>query len=222
MDKQQVIDIFKEACKSENSFGVRLMAYRNQYNRDQWELNVKEGLARIGRCYDPDSETGYEIIIFLTVIYCEKKGIPENQGAFSFSITAQEYKELKEMYFDFSAIGKQGYDPEPTIEQLLLSKNEFVAGVDTLYTYKNRKKVINKCLEELSELTTKLLQQKNDTNKVSEDDLLEEVVDAQMHLILIQKYFLPDAIRKMVDTKVNRMVNSKDFKKYKAKQDANA
>lgn len=106
-------------------------------------------------------------------------------------------------------------DKEITIEQSLLENKDFCIAVQNLLKNKKKRKVFYKAAEETNELGAKLLKEANTPFKVDDEDLLEEIVDVQMHLILVQKYFRKELKEKIIAEKVSKLINSKDYQKYK-------
>jgi predicted metal-dependent hydrolase len=81
--------------------------------------------------------------------------------------------------------------------------------IDTKPDYLN----ITKALEELGELSVKLLQHLNKPESITEGDIEEEIVDVEMHLIMLNHLFpVNDQIRA---EKIKKFLDSKDFNKYK-------
>ncbi len=93
MEKQQVINKFKEGCDNILNFKRRLMAVNAQYNRAVWEIHGKGGLIRIA-CYDAPN---YSMIIFHTVDSVKANNL--KLGEQHFDLTWQEYDELRDAYF---------------------------------------------------------------------------------------------------------------------------
>lgn len=103
---------------------------------------------------------------------------------------------------------------EKTIEQMLLENPDFVKGIEQLISNKSKKKCFKKAGEESSELTTNILKYLNDKEKITDYDMLEEIVDNNMNMILIQRFFTTEEIQAMVNEKIGKFLNSKKNKKY--------
>lgn len=102
-----------------------------------------------------------------------------------------------------------------TRHQHLKDSEAFNFGVKVLFAKKPLKKSLLKMAEELSELSTKILQHVNNPNKVKHEDLLEELVDVQMHLDIFELFYNDSVLnRNIVDNKVEKMIMSEDFQKY--------
>ncbi len=94
-----------------------------------------------------------------------------------------------------------------------LENNEkFCEGLDILFRLKPRHLSLLKFLEELSELQCSLLKEFNKGE--SQENVLEELVDASMHIQLRLKDFSKEDIENCVERKVLKMYSSKDFKHY--------
>lgn len=103
-----------------------------------------------------------------------------------------------------------------SVEDMLLESDEFIEGVKLLIEKKPRDKSLLKAAEELNELSTAILKAVNKNNGDLSWDILEELVDVQMHLLLLQKLFKPDHLRDYVYQKVAKMIDSKEFHYYKS------
>ncbi len=101
-----------------------------------------------------------------------------------------------------------------TINEALLHNSEFVRGVSVLLSNKPQNLCILKAAEELNELATVLLQWHNKPENFNQAEFIQELIDVQMHLILLQQYYLPEELMGISDIKVTKMINSKDFKHY--------
>jgi phosphoribosyl-ATP pyrophosphohydrolase len=101
-----------------------------------------------------------------------------------------------------------------SIEGLLLRKDEFKKGIEILIEHKSKKKAFMKCAEEAGELNLAIVQAYNKPSDEDEEHIIEELVDIQMHIILMQRYFNPILINRKVNEKIKKMVESKDFQKY--------
>lgn len=99
------------------------------------------------------------------------------------------------------------------IREALMNNKEFVEGINLLFKNRSKKKNLKKFAEELSELTTKILQKLNNPSKVGGDRILEELVDVQMHIIIAEMYYLEFEINDMAVEKINKMLNSACYKK---------
>ena len=89
---------------------------------------------------------------------------------------------------------------------------EFTHGIDVLLAEKPLEKMLSKAAEELGELSVKLLQYINKKESINENDIEEEIADVEMHMIVLNKLFpVPMQVR---EEKVNKFLNSKDYKEY--------
>lgn len=204
INKEKSLILFRTLCDTpHNKFWRR--AVKNAHQSENAKLSVQ-------------SKFGEQIEIIidgkdLTIEVQDISGVhPENN--FISVISKEEFRMLYDYYMK---VNDDYIDPEPIgeIQKWLLNYNEFLSGVDTLYKFKPKKKIVNKFLKELSELTVKLLQNKNGETKASDEDILRKMVDVQMHLILLQKFFLKEDIRRVTENKVIKMVQSDDIKKYR-------
>jgi hypothetical protein len=116
---------------------------------------------------------------------------------------------------------RKAEDITNTISDLLLRDDSFKEGLAILLRQKHPRGLMVKAAEELSELTTKLLQRANHPttddavrNKVSDEELIEELVDVQQHLIMLQQMFDPIQYIQITLEKTNKMLRSEDFQKY--------
>jgi NTP pyrophosphatase (non-canonical NTP hydrolase) len=101
-----------------------------------------------------------------------------------------------------------------TIQTMLLDHPDFPEAIFALYKHKKRRKVYTKAAEELAELSVRLLQA---VNKGVDDNMIaEELVDVQMHLILLQLYFT-DILPLHVHEKMEKFLQSNDAKRYRSK-----
>lgn len=101
---------------------------------------------------------------------------------------------------------------------------EFQDGIKNLWVRKPTREIFLKAAEEMFELGLKLIQAANTaslTEKVSPEDIREEMVDVNMHLQLLEKFmYVGNDFHKremsLLDTKakVIKMLNSDDYKKY--------
>jgi NTP pyrophosphatase (non-canonical NTP hydrolase) len=89
---------------------------------------------------------------------------------------------------------------------------EFLEGINILIEHKPLDKSICKAVEELSELSTKLMQWINKPESINSGDIEEEIADVEQHIILLKHFFpISEEIR---NTKISKFLNSKDYKKY--------
>lgn len=95
-----------------------------------------------------------------------------------------------------------------------------VQGIEQIALLKERKKILSKAAEELSELSTKILQRLNDKDKVSDESLFEEMVDVELQMVILKENMLRfDAIRTTLYKEVqmnkeNKFKNSRDYKNH--------
>jgi hypothetical protein len=102
------------------------------------------------------------------------------------------------------------------IHDTLVRSKKFMAGIELLLENKPTPLILLKACEELSELNTKLLQRVTKGAHTSEE-ILEEIVDVQMHLFMLERLYNFEQRKQPVLDKVTKMLTSKDFQKYKNK-----
>lgn len=92
----------------------------------------------------------------------------------------------------------------------------FVLGVDALAAHKSMKKIFVKAAEELNELSVKLLKHANNPDKVTSEAIMEEVVDVQMHVILLLQVLPFDLEQQTAQAahKIEKFINTADYKKF--------
>lgn len=89
---------------------------------------------------------------------------------------------------------------------------EFDHGISVLVYSKPLDKIICKAVEELNELSVKLLQYVNKPESISEGDIEEEIADVEMNLELIGKFFpVSSNIR---NQKITKFLKCKDYNFY--------
>ncbi len=93
MEKQEVIKKFKNGCYSLINLERRMMAIQTQFNRSCWQVTTKSGLIRI----DCSSAPLYTMLIFHTLDSVKENNL--KKGEQEFSLTWQEYDELRDAYF---------------------------------------------------------------------------------------------------------------------------
>jgi hypothetical protein len=101
----------------------------------------------------------------------------------------------------------------------LWRSDAFTNALKIIINKKPKEKSFEKAIEELSELTTKLIKWVNDPEKVKDAKILEEIVDVQMNILVIESYFSDTDKQKMCARKIAKMLKSKSYMKYKAKCD---
>ncbi len=101
------------------------------------------------------------------------------------------------------------------ITDVFFDSSEFLQGLKILFLKKSKKKTFLKAAEELNELSTKIIQWVNDNDKVSDEDIVEEIVDVQMHLLTLQQHFSQQTCHDMALKKIKKFIDSKDFIEYK-------
>jgi NTP pyrophosphatase (non-canonical NTP hydrolase) len=90
--------------------------------------------------------------------------------------------------------------------------DDFIYGISVLLATKPLDKTLCKALEELNELSVKLLQYINKPESIANGDIEEEIADVEMHLKLLKNYFpVSSSIRKR---KIKKFLQSKDYKNY--------
>lgn len=91
----------------------------------------------------------------------------------------------------------------------------FIYGINVLLAAKPLDKSICKAVEELNELSVKLLKYINKPESIFEGDIEEEIADVEMHIKILKYYFPVSAeIRKQ---KIDKFLNSKDYNSYREK-----
>jgi len=100
------------------------------------------------------------------------------------------------------------------IHQTLMQNQQFVEAINLLFKNKSKKKNINKLLEELSELSTALLQKVNNKNKINEREILKELVDVQMQIQIVLLYYSDIDKQYITKEKLEKFFQSATYKKY--------
>lgn len=101
---------------------------------------------------------------------------------------------------------------EESVEPKADWDRDFVFAVDVLLECKPKQMSISKAVEELLELSTKLVQYHNDNKKVPVEEIKEEVVDVSMHIFLLHKLF--GVTHADIRLKVDKFLNSADYQNY--------
>lgn len=91
----------------------------------------------------------------------------------------------------------------------------FAYGINVLLAEKPLDKSICKAVEELNELSVKLLQYINKPESISDGDIEEEIADVEMHLRLLKSYFPVSA--EIREQKISKFLKSKDYNSYREK-----
>jgi hypothetical protein len=99
---------------------------------------------------------------------------------------------------------------------------EFQDGITNLWERKPIDKIIIKAAEEMIELAEKLIKRVNEEGKVQDEEIVEEMIDVNMHLQLLEKLFLRGGndYAKRINAlevskiKVVKMLSGKSYKKY--------
>jgi hypothetical protein len=98
------------------------------------------------------------------------------------------------------------------IPSLYWETDDYKYGIKVLLSEKPLEKRLCKAVEELSELSTKIMQYINKPESISPGDIEEEIADVDMHMQILKEHFpVPLTIRQQ---KIERFLNSKDFLKY--------
>lgn len=92
---------------------------------------------------------------------------------------------------------------------------DFMYGIKVLLSEKPKDKSLLKAIEELGELSVKLLQYINKPESISEGDIEEEIADCEMHFHILKSYF--PVSQNIRERKIDKFLQSKDYKQYKAK-----
>jgi hypothetical protein len=98
-------------------------------------------------------------------------------------------------------------------QQIQWETDEFNYGIKVLIAKKPLDKSILKAVEELNELSVKLLQYLNKPESIKEGDIEEEITDCQMHFHILEHYF--PVSKEVREKKINKFLQSKDYKFYK-------
>jgi hypothetical protein len=101
-----------------------------------------------------------------------------------------------------------------TIEQMLNEDVDFILGCETLFQAKPEKKLFLKGAEEAGELSVAIIQSRTKPSSKDRMKILEELVDAQQHITLLQRFFTDEEKKAMVDEKTKKMISSDDYKKW--------
>ena len=90
--------------------------------------------------------------------------------------------------------------------------DDYKYGINVLVSEKPLEKRLCKAVEELSELSTKIMQYINKPESISPGDIEEEIADVDMHMQILKEHFpVSLTIRQL---KIEKFLNSKDFLKY--------
>lgn len=91
-------------------------------------------------------------------------------------------------------------------------------GLTAIAENKKRSKIFRKAAEELSELNTKLLQRMNDREKISDAQIIGEIIDVEFQIVLLKRVFSISEHRTIRDAKMDKFLKSRDYKKYTKNQ----
>ena len=97
----------------------------------------------------------------------------------------------------------------------LLAHPQFAEAIEILFAHKPKKKQLLKLAEETNELATAIMKKINKGDP--DENILEEMIDVEVNLHLIYRHFTEKERRDMVARKIEKMMGSKDLKKYRAK-----
>ena len=89
---------------------------------------------------------------------------------------------------------------------------QFMKGIQVLLSEKPKEKSLLKAIEELGELSVKLLQFINKPASIRNGDIEEEIADVEMHFHILKHYFPVDP--KIRAAKIEKFLNSKDYQFY--------
>jgi hypothetical protein len=96
------------------------------------------------------------------------------------------------------------------IQEKLKEIPKFNEALNFLFENKSQKSIFNKAAEEAGELLVRLLQKINKKEeKINPNKILEEMVDVQINLILLEKYFTKEQIEAMVKEKAEKFLSQK-------------
>lgn len=90
---------------------------------------------------------------------------------------------------------------------------KFKVAVELLLKEKPIEKSLSKAAEELNELAVRLLQYINKPKSIKPGDIEEEIADVEQHLVVLKRHF--PVSKTLRDEKINKFLNSDDYKFYK-------
>lgn len=100
----------------------------------------------------------------------------------------------------------------------LLEYPGFSEAIGILLNYKPKKKQLLKLAEETNELSAAIMKKINKGDP--DENILEEMIDVEVNLHLIYQHFTDKERKDMVARKIEKMLGSKDLKKYRNKSNA--
>ena len=100
------------------------------------------------------------------------------------------------------------------IHQTISQDPKFIKGIEVLFAHKHKDKVFSKAAEELAELLTAILKKIHKPKKVSDYDIVEELVDVQQNIILLEKYFDDELLVSVSNEKTTKFIESEDYQTY--------
>jgi len=113
-------------------------------------------------------------------------------------------------------ITSAGHSSKPHVRRRAVWETDaFAYGINVLLAEKPLDKSITKAVEELNELSVKLLQYINKPESISAGDIEEEIADVEMHIVLLQNYFPVSA--EIREQKISKFLKSKDYNAYREK-----
>jgi len=112
-----------------------------------------------------------------------------------------------------NTISRQHNAKLPDMCRAAWETDDFAYGIEVLIAEKPLDKSICKAVEELNELSVKLLQYINKPDSISAGDIEEEIADVEMHLVLLKNIFpVSTEIRKQ---KIDKFLKSKDYNNFR-------
>lgn len=93
--------------------------------------------------------------------------------------------------------------------------DDFMYGIKVLLSQKPKDESLLKAIEELGELSVKLLQYLNKPESINEGDIEEEIADCEMHFHILNNYF--PVSKNIRERKIEKFLQSKDYKLHKTK-----
>lgn len=115
---------------------------------------------------------------------------------------------------DYESISDLNLNPiDPIKKTDEWESNSFKYGIQVLLSEKPVEKNILKALEELNELSVKLLQYLNKPEVIRDGDIEEEIVDCEMHFHVLKHYF--PVSREIREEKIKKFLASKDYNYYR-------
>ncbi len=123
----------------------------------------------------------------------------------------KEYKKIKQGYQE--TLSKlNSFNALSTFENNGWETEEFFYATNVLINEKPKKESLLKAIEELNELSLKLLHYVNKPEAIEEGDIEEEIADCEQHFHILKHYF--PVSKKIRSEKIWKFLKSKDFRQY--------